>query len=103
VKLIGKRSLSCQASHYESSYSLHDPTLDHGNFLDIVLLLKKYDVIIYEHIDNIIKSAQVKAAHHRFKKIKGRGSSLTFISKTTVNLIARRSYEKINFFRSTRS
>jgi len=87
VKLIGKRGLSYRATQYESSYSLQDPTLDHGNFLEILLLLKKYDVTLNEHIDKITKSAQEKAARHKSTKVKGRGSSLTFISKTTVNLI----------------
>lgn len=40
-----------------------------------------------EHVDKITKSAQEKAARHKSTKVKGRGSSLTFISKTTVNLI----------------
>lgn len=87
VKLIGKRGLSYRAAQYESSYSLHDLTLDHGNFLEILLLLKKYDMTLNEHVDKITKSAQEKAAWHKSTKVKGRGSSITFISKTTINLI----------------
>lgn len=87
VKVIGKRGLSYRATEHESSYSLQDPTLDHGNFLEILLLLKKYDVTLNEHVDKIIKSAQDKVVRHNSSKVKGRGSSLTFISKTTVNLI----------------
>jgi len=85
VKLIRKRGLSYRATQNESSYSLYDPILDHGNFLEILLLLKKYDVTLNEHVDKIIKSAQEKAARHKSTKVKGRGSSITFISKTTVN------------------
>jgi hypothetical protein len=36
VKLIGKRGLSYRVAQYKSSYSLNDPTLDHGNFLEIL-------------------------------------------------------------------
>lgn len=87
VKLIGKWGLNYRATQYKSSYSLQDLTLNHGNFLEILLHLKKYDVTLNEHVDKITKSAQEKAARHKSTKVKGRGSSLTFISKTTVNLI----------------
>lgn len=72
VKLIGKRSLSYRATQYESSYSLQDPTLDHGNFLEILLLLKKYYVTLNEHVDKITKSAQEKAVRHKSIKVKGK-------------------------------
>lgn len=84
IKLIGKRRLSYRAHLNESSKSLKDPTLDHGNFLDILLLLKKYDLILSDHIEEITKNA---IKNYDRGKGKGRGSSLTFISKTTVNMI----------------
>lgn len=84
VKLIGKRGLSYRAHRNEGADSLNDSTLDHGNFLDILLLLKKYDVVLSEHIDLITKNASV---NYKRGKGKGRGASLTFISKTTVNMV----------------
>jgi len=84
IKLIGKRGLSYRGHRNEGADSLNDSTLDHGNFLDILLLLKKYDVVLSEHIDSITKNASV---NHKKGKGKGRGASLTFISKTTVNMV----------------
>ncbi|KAF0707145.1 protein FAM200A-like, partial [Aphis craccivora] len=83
VKLIGKRSLSYRGKHNEAAYTLHNDSIDHGNFLDILLLLKKYDVVLHEYLDNIIKKSQV--SHNSGNKT--RGGLLTLISKTTVNQI----------------
>lgn len=84
IKLIGKRGLSFRGHLNECSRSLKDPAIDHGNFLDILLLLKKYDVVLNDHIENITENA---IKNHERGKGKGRGSSLTFISKTTVDMI----------------
>lgn len=40
VKIIGKRGLSYRHKENEPPYTLEDPTLDHGNFLEIILLLE---------------------------------------------------------------
>lgn len=84
VKLIGKRGLSYRGHRNEGADSLNDSTLDHGNFLDILLLLKKYDVVLSEHIDSISKNA---SENQKRGKGKDRGASLTFISKSTVNMV----------------
>ncbi|XP_050065626.1 uncharacterized protein LOC126554614 [Aphis gossypii] len=84
IKLIGKRGLSFRGYLNECSRSLKDPAIDHGNFLDILLLLKKYDVVLNDHIEKITKRA---IKNHERGKGKGRGSSLTFISKTSVDMI----------------
>jgi len=84
IKLIGKRGLSFRGHLNESSRSLKDPAIDHGNFLDILLLLNKYDVVLNDHIEKTTENA---IRNHERGKGKGRGSSLTFISKTTVNMI----------------
>jgi len=83
VKLIGKSDFSYRASQHQSSNSLQNPILDHGNFLEIIFLMKKYNVILNEHADKMIKNTQVKATCYQSTKVKG----LTFISKTTVNLV----------------
>lgn len=87
IKLIGKRGLSYQSHRNESTLSLLDPVADHGNFLDIILLLKKYDIVLSEHIDKTVKCAQVKYACHKSTTVQGRGSLITFLSKTTINVI----------------
>jgi len=84
VKLIGKRGLSYRAHRNESALSLNNPILDHGNFLDILLLLKKYDIVLNEHIDLLTTKAQRKANSGNSK---GKVSKVTFISKTTVNMV----------------
>ncbi|KAF0761538.1 Uncharacterized protein FWK35_00010105 [Aphis craccivora] len=76
VKLIGKRGLSYRGKNNEGAYCLNDSNLDHGNFLEIMILLSKYDPVICEHFNVIIK-----------KKQKGRGNFLTFLSKNTVQLV----------------
>ncbi|XP_025203834.1 uncharacterized protein LOC112600743 [Melanaphis sacchari] len=50
IKLIGKRGLSFRGHLNECSRSLKDPAIDHGNFLDILLLLKKYDKSIAKDV-----------------------------------------------------
>ncbi|XP_022182782.1 uncharacterized protein LOC111042460 [Myzus persicae] len=84
VKLIGKRGLSYRAHRNESALSLNNPILDHGNFLDILLLLKKYDIVLNEHVDSLTNKAQRKANSGNSK---GKVSKVTFISKTTVNMV----------------
>lgn len=44
VKVIGKGGLSYSGSQFESAYTLEDMSIDHGPFLEIILLLGKYDV-----------------------------------------------------------
>ncbi|XP_022161623.1 uncharacterized protein LOC111027533 [Myzus persicae] len=84
VKLIGKRGLSYRAHRNESALSLNNPILDHGNFLDILLLLKKYDIVLNEHVDSLTNKAQRKANSGNSK---GKVSKVTFFSKTTVNMV----------------
>lgn len=84
VKLIGKRGLSYRGHRNESALSLNNFNLDHGNFLDILLLLKKYDIVLNEHIDLFTKKAQCKANSGNSK---GKVSKVIFISKTTVNMV----------------
>lgn len=84
IKLIGKRGLSHRAHRNESALSLNNPILDHGNFLDILLLLKKYDIVLNEHVDLLTNKAQRK---ENSGNSKGKVSKVTFISKTTVNMV----------------
>lgn len=82
VKLIGKRGLCCRGNKLEAAY-LEDIAVDYGNFLEFVLLLSKYDICIKEHVtDCIEKSKMLKSSGG-----KGRGSLVTFLSKTTVNKV----------------
>nr|XP_018915260.1 PREDICTED: uncharacterized protein LOC109042787 [Bemisia tabaci] len=66
----------------ESAYSL-DTEESHGNFLELVLLLAEYDPILKEHVKRSIELS--KQRKRKQKKKKGRGSLVTFLSKTFIN------------------
>jgi len=55
IKLIGKGELSYRNRNNEAAYTLNDTSLDHGNFLEIIILLSKYDEVIKCHLDKVIK------------------------------------------------
>ncbi|CAH2272768.1 zinc finger MYM-type 1-like [Pelobates cultripes] len=84
IKLIGKRGLSYRATA-EAAYTLDNEKLDHGNFLEILLLLSNFDPLLKNHLDTVIKKS--KKQHLSATSSKGRGGFVTFISKTTVNNI----------------
>lgn len=46
VKFIGKRGLSYRGQQSEAAYTLDDHNIDHGNFLELIILLGKYDVCL---------------------------------------------------------
>jgi hypothetical protein len=83
VKVIGKRGLSYRgnSSESEAAYSLDNASIDHGNFLEYILLLSKYDIVLKDHLTSVIKKSN--KAHAAGSK--GRGDTVTLISKTTVN------------------
>ncbi|XP_069493780.1 zinc finger MYM-type protein 1-like isoform X1 [Ambystoma mexicanum] len=79
LKVIGKRGLSFRGKS-ESKAELDNVELDHGNFLEILLLLSKYDRPLKEHIEDIQTKSKKKTGQ-------GRGASVTFMSKTTVGYV----------------
>lgn len=82
VIFIGKRGLSYRGNKFEAAYSLNN-LHDHGNFLELLLFLSNYDSVIKDHLDTVTqKSIKANKAGS-----KGRGNSLTFISKTTVDYV----------------
>ena len=54
VKVLGKRGLSYRQEHNEAAYTLDIDSLDHGNFLELIILLGKYDVCLKEHLSSAI-------------------------------------------------
>jgi hypothetical protein len=84
LKMIGKRGLSYR-SRNDAAYTLNDDTIDHGNFLEILLLLSKFDPLIKKHLDTVIEESNNRHASNLATK--GRGSLITLISKTTLNYI----------------
>lgn len=81
IKLIGKRGLSYRGEKFEAAYTLNDSSLDHGNFLEMMLLIGKFDPLLKNHLDKVIK----KSTTIHSSGSKQGGGLITFLSKTTVN------------------
>ncbi|KAF0717601.1 Zinc finger MYM-type protein 1 [Aphis craccivora] len=58
--LIGKRGLSYRGHRNEDAHTLNNKILDHGNFLEKMMLLSKYDPVINEHFNTIIAKSETK-------------------------------------------
>lgn len=80
ILFISKQHLAYRGKE-ESSSSLQNmsPKINRGNFLELCLLLAKYDNVMKTHINKISVQKQDSK--------KGRGSHLTFLSKSFVNKI----------------
>lgn len=80
ILFISKQQLAYRGKE-ESSSSLNklDSKINRGNFLELCLLLAKYDNVMKAHINKISVRKQDSK--------QGRGSHLTFLSKTFVNKI----------------
>ncbi|XP_025405010.1 uncharacterized protein LOC112679433 [Sipha flava] len=95
IKLIGKQGLPFRGDKSEAAYKLDDSSLNHGNFLEIILLLSKSDNILKSHIEKSIKLSKEhhdRAQNINMKALKtttkiGRGNLVTFLSATTVTTI----------------
>lgn len=77
VKFIGKRGLSFRGVIQEAAYTLDDSISDHGNFLELVILLGKYDACLKEHLTHCIKKS--KKHLKPGTKRRGRGSLITYL------------------------
>ena len=84
VKFIGKRGLSYRGKQSEAAYTLDEDNIDHGNFLELIILLGKYDVCLKEHLTECIAKSK---RMHQSQQARGRGAAITFLSKTTVNTV----------------
>jgi hypothetical protein len=84
LKVIGKRGLSYRGAE-ESGYTLLDDSVDHGNFLEILLLVGKFDPLLEAHIEEVVRKS--KSRHDSVGNSRGRGDLVTFLSKTTVNKV----------------
>jgi len=84
LKLIGKRGLSFRGS-IESAYTLENENVDHGNFLEILMLFSKYDLTLKNHLNQTIELS--KKRHDKVGSSRGRGDLISFFSKTTLNYI----------------
>lgn len=70
----------------EAAYTLENDVVDHGNFLEILLLLGKYDSILQNHIKECIHKSKMNHSLKPAGKV-GRGNFVSMLSKTTINHI----------------
>jgi len=78
VLFIGKQNKAYRGK-YEGAHSLDDRNKNHGNFLELVLLIANYDSILNNHVQESIKSSK------KMMNKKGRGSLNTFLSNHFIN------------------
>lgn len=83
VKMLGKCGSGFRGKRNEAAYTLKDENVNHGNFLETILLLAKYDPLLQNHINE----AAVKSCKSHDAGSKQGGGISTFLSKTTVNYI----------------
>ena len=83
IKVIGKCGLSYRGDKEEAGYSLENLAINHGNVLELILLLSKYDVCLQQHVNSCIENS--KKQHETGAK--GRGSLITLLSKDTLNKV----------------
>lgn len=87
LKVIGKCGLSFRGKRNEAARTLDDPDVNHGNFLELLLLLRKYDVTLNSHLTEAIENSKNSSINGSDSNKKRRGNLLTLISKTTANNI----------------
>ena len=86
VKLIGKRGLSYRSIN-DAAYCLDNVNIDHGNFLEILILFSKFDPLMKNHLDIVTEKSKQRHVTCAASGTKGRGGLVTFISSTTVNYV----------------
>lgn len=93
VLFIGMQGIAYRGDKAEAAYTL-DSLQNHGNFLELVMLVAKYDVILQSHVKKCIEDSKKhriktkdkrEATGKQSKRTTGRGSMLTFLSKTFIN------------------
>lgn len=95
ILTVAKQDIAFRGHSFESAYNLQQSEnviQNQGNFLALIKLVARYDSILLNHVqksslksESLRKSRSEKA--NSINKKSGRGSLLTFLSKTTVNKI----------------
>jgi len=78
VIFYGRQGIPYRGKH-EAANSLKNIEVNHGNFLELVMLISKYDTILNQHINMSITLSE------KAKSKKGHGSLITFISNNFIN------------------
>ena len=85
VKLLGKQGLPMRGHRGEAAYTLENNTVNHGNFLEFIKEIAKYDDVLKRHIERVINVSKEKES----RNASGRGSFVSFISPSTFNNIVK--------------
>lgn len=83
ILCIGRQGMAYRGD-FESTKYFNDDSKNHGNFLEILRTASQQDELLKQHLDKCAKASQQEPDK---KGPKGRGSKITFISKTTINKI----------------
>lgn len=97
IIFIGRQGIAFRGDKGREGAHTLESFENHGNFLELVLLVAKYDVILQNHVNECVKNSkaqlarnikikkQNKSAGQLIKPQLGRGSLLTFLSKSFIN------------------
>lgn len=93
VLFLGRQGIAYRGDKAEGAYSL-DSVENHGNFLELVMMVANYDVILQNHVKQCIEESKKhkqktiekrKLVGKSTKRQYGRGSLITFLSKSFIN------------------
>lgn len=82
ILFIGRQGIAYRSHRGEQSYTLDDKSVNHGNFLELLMCWSKFDPLLEKYVRLAISNSK-----QRSNNSKGRGSLVTFLSKTTINTI----------------
>ena len=84
ITFLGKQGLAFRGNRER----LNQPVLNTENFLETLKYLSKYDAMTDSHLEKArIAQEMLEARQGGIKDAKGRGSKLTFLSKTSQNTV----------------
>ena len=95
VKLLKqlKSGLAIRGKRNEAVCNLFDDSINHGNFLEIIKVIGKFDAILQSHLTTVLEKTTITLKKHSTQKNesrpkkRGRVSLVTFMSKTTVSKV----------------
>lgn len=83
ILFIGKQGIAYRGHREEAAAYLDNNKVNHGNFLELILLMAKYDEALKHHVNESIKKSKERQQKH--PNSRGRGALSTFLSKSFIN------------------
>jgi len=65
ILYTGRQGIAYRAHHGEEVYTLENRTINHGNFLELLLFWSKLDAILEKHIKIAIDNSKKKKKNHQ--------------------------------------